>query len=303
MELMRIVKESLVVEYELAYLFQMLSPVYRGRRLTGAELCNLAICLSGALRQYLEKHPERKLRAVLFSHRSLASAWELKCRLESALHAYLELVDYQPVNYKVNYDFTGVDLIFSTVNKNIYGSPSVVTLRVNEAPRAGFEAYMGQIRSLAFRKLWPMPDCDLEALLQEAFWHENALFKDRFQIIRTMSADFIQSGIASELYGTDMLEREACTSFAVRSGIVFLHTLLPARETRLSVMSLQNRLEWDEFRVNTVVMLMYTEEDRNLLFHMKSAFYSENFDMERLRELKTKEALLPYLLDCLRAEM
>ena len=49
-------------------------------------------------------------------------------------------------------------------------------------------------------------------------------------------------------------------------------------------------------------MLMYTEEDRNLLFHLKAWFYSGRFDPEKLSGMQTRAELLPYLLRGLTAE-
>ena len=224
----RTIKERLIIEYELAYLFQMLAPDFRGQRLLDIELSNLALCLNGAMRMYLKRHPERRLRAVLFSHRNIVAAWELKQRLEDAFQAYLNVTDYKPINHKAYYDFSGVDLIFTTVAKDIFPSPSIPTLHISDAPDADFTRYQGQIRMLALNNVFPRPDRPLKTLLEEAYWHERSPLTDRFQIIRALTADFLDSGIMVDDHYQDILQRETESSFAVKPGIVFLHTLLPA---------------------------------------------------------------------------
>lgn len=93
----------------------------------------------------------------------------------------------------------------------------------------------------------------------------------------------------------DIVQREARISFCVRPDIVFLHTVLPVPKTQLSVMTLKHRIRWNDFRTAVIVMAMFREEDRNLLFHLNLRFNQADFGAGSLRFLKTKEELLPVL--------
>lgn len=293
----RAIRETLAVEYELAWLFQNYAAGYIGRRLSEIELSNLALCLSGALRNHLAIHPEMKLKAVLLSHRNMAAAWELKRRILEAFHLYLDIREILPVNMKDHIDLSDTDLILATVRKKIVDGPLPETLFVNDMPGADPGLHRARIKMLYLKKIWPIPPGSLEALFSQALWHENAETADRFELIRRMTTDLIREGVAGEEHVSEMIEREKLVSFAVKPGIVFLHALRPAKETRLSVLTLKRRVEWNEFKAYAAVMALFQEEDRNFLFHLKMRLCYESFDMEQLQKCKTKKELLPLLLN------
>ena len=62
---------------------------------------------------------------------------------------------------------------------------------------------------------------------------------------------------------------------------------VPAKETRLSVMHLSHRVRWNEFKISTVIMAMFTREDRNLLFKQKHLLYRRALDGELLGKRST----------------
>lgn len=292
----RAIRETLAVEYELAWLFQNYAVGYIGRHLSEIELSNFALCLSGALRNHLAVHPEMKLKAVLLSHRNMAAAWELKRRITEAFHLYLDITRILPVNMKDHIDYSDTDLILATVQKKIVAGPHPETLFLNDMPGADPGVHRARIKLLCLKKIWPIPPGLLEDLFSRGFWHENAEGADRFALIERMAADHIREGVATEEHLSEMLERENLASFAVKSGLVFLHALRPARETRLSILTLKRRVEWNEFKVYTVVMALFREEDRNLLFHLKMRLCYESYDLEQLQKRKTKQELVPLLL-------
>lgn len=292
----RAIRETLAVEYELAWLFQDYAAGYIGRLLSEIELSNLTLCLSGALRNYFVIHPEKKLKAVLFSHRNMAAAWGLKRRILEAFHLYLDIKEILPVHMKDHIDFSDTDLLLTTVQKKIVETPLPETLFVNDMPGTDPGVHRARVKMLYLKKIWPIPPGSLEALFSHAFWHENAEPADRFQLIERMAADYIREGLAGQEHRTEMIDREKLVSFAVKPGIVFLHARCPAKETRLSFLTLKHRMEWNEFKVHTVVMALFREEDRNFLFHLKMHLCYESFDVEQLQKCKTKQELIPLLL-------
>ena len=291
----REIKEMLSAEYELAYLFQSLSQDYMGRFLGDNELCNLAIAFGGAIRQYLKFHPEMKLRAVLFSHRNMAAAWGFARQILETYQDYIEITDILPVNFKDNFDPSDTDLILSTVKKKISDSARATSLILDDLPSSDLSGYAMEIKLLSFQKIWPMPSLHTEQLFDGAFWRENADARDRFRLIQEMAGDFIREGICEESHLADITEREALVSFAIKPGVVFLFTTRPAKETRLSFVTLRHSLKWNGFKICLAVMAVMRKEDLNLLFRLKIRFCYHTYDTDELMRLKTKEELLPYL--------
>ena len=267
------IKELLSAEYELAYFFQHLAPELLHRRLTDGEICNLALCFGGGIRNYLNVHPEKKIKTVILSHRNMAAAWGFKRKILESLDQYIEITDILPVNYKDNFDFSRTDLILTTVKKKITDPAShAVTMILNDMPSSDPAEHAMQIKLLSFRKIWPVSDSRLESLFRNGYMHDSEEWKDRFQVIDSMAADYIRDGIADDAHRDDMIERERDISYAIKPGIVFVHTERAARETKISVMTLRHSLRWGEYKVNKVVMGMFKAEEIHMLFHLKVRF-------------------------------
>ena len=113
------IKGALTAEFELACLYQQRAPLFINRHLLERELCTLALCFSGAIRQYLQLQPEKKLRAALLSHGSLAEAFGLKRRIMESFSLYLNITEMAPLNFAENIDYKNTDLVFTTLRKKI----------------------------------------------------------------------------------------------------------------------------------------------------------------------------------------
>lgn len=288
-------KETLTAEFELAWLFQYLSIDYMNRYLQESELNSLAICFSGAIRHYLQEHPGHKLKAVLFSHRNMASAWALKRHILESFQLYLDIVDILPLNYIDNYDFSGLDIVFTTIYKSIPDKFNVKQIIVNDSLDNETITDVKNIKLLSFNKIWSKPT-SIHYLFINAFFHENVDIKDELRIIEIMMQDFISNGIATEEQLLDITKREAISSFGIKSGLVFVYSVLPAQKTKLSIMTLKHRMRWNGYRVSTVVMGTFSKEDSTLLFHLKLLLCNRDYDCELLRQLKSSNQIIEYLL-------
>ena len=289
------IKNTLTAEFELAYLYQRRAISFMERYLSDSELCTLAVCFSGAIRQYLQIHPEKKLHAVLFSHGNLAAAFGLKRRILESFDLYLDITDIAPFNFAYSFDFDNVDIIFSTQKKKIAVSSNTETIYIDDHPGVNFENDAKLIKILSFKKIWPVSSVTLSEMLKCAFWHENEEHADKRHIIESMARDYISCGIAEEKHLKDILHRESVDSFAIKPGLVLVFTLLPVKETRLSVMSLHHRVRWNDFKISTVIMAMFAPEDINLLFKLKHRFCIDIFDADVLKKCRTREELIPVL--------
>lgn len=290
-----IVKSNLFVEYEFAYLFQKTAIKYLGYYINQDELLYLAYCISGALEYYHHHHPEYKLKTVICCQLNLAGIWALKRKVLGAFYNYINITALLPVNARSAYDFHDTDLILTTVRREITNAPHSDVLRIstfmNPTDHRNLEAYIQKKR---IQRLCPYPDFSLTDLLKNAWWHENQSFRTRFSVIEFMSSDFINNGITDSEFLLDILRRESLSSYACCPGILFLHSLANAKETHLSVTTLNHRILWNSHKIRIIIMASFHPDDIPLLFRLISCFYQDYYQPESLKKLKTKKDVLSY---------
>lgn len=278
-------KKNLLPEFEFACLFQDIAFEYMERRLTEIELINLAFCISGALEHHFTLLPEKKVNTVICCHMNMPAAWALKRKIIGMFGNYLKITNLLPVNSKNAFDFSDTDLILTTVKKKICDNSSVKTLYIDSFANFDNSDFQSSIKMLAMKSLCPKPEHTFEKLFQDAYWHENEDITERFSVIETILSDYIRDGIASEEHLMEVLNREAVSSFAVENDLVFLHSIIPAKETKLSFMTLKHRIIWKNQKIQTIVMAVFRKEDRNLLFYLNNLFYhsqdSEAFNLSQ----------------------
>ncbi|MDD3794630.1 MAG: HTH domain-containing protein [Lachnospiraceae bacterium] len=291
------IKENILGECEFAYLFQEFSMNYMGRTLTEIELTNLAILISGALSYHQALHPEKKLKTVLCCHENLTTNWALKRKLLIRFQDYIEITHLLPIHSKNTFDFSSTDLVMTTVSSKMTDFPGGKTLTISDTPDFDISSLEFSIKMRSMNKICPMPPCSVKRLFDTAWWHEKETYTEIFPIIETLASDFIGNGIATEKHLIDILSREAVFSFVVKPGIVFLHSSIPAAETRLSFMTLDHRVIWKEYKIRSIVMAVFRKEEINLLFYLKILFYSTSGDAEKLKSLKTKEEIRQFFLN------
>ena len=291
-------KRSMIAEFEIAYLFQDLAQQYMGYYLNNTELLYLAYCISGALEFLFEIHPETKMRAVICCHMNLSAAWSLKRKILGAFDKYLNITDLLPVNAKNIYDFQNTDLILSTVRKSITDYPGIDTIQISPFLTSNdyllLSAYIGEKQ---IEHLCASSAKTFGYLLEHAFWHEKMTFSDRFTIIEHMAADFLQTGLVDIPYLSDILRRESISSNATGPGILFLHSLVPAKKTKLSVTTLEHRIVWNNYKIRIIIMAAFHPDDTTLVFRLLHILYNNQLDLETLRMLKTKNEILEFFKD------
>ena len=123
-------KENLLLELELAWLFQNIAHGYGYSYLDERELLHLANCLSGAIEHLFCQNPETKIRAVICCHMHTSVAWTIKRKVLGRFSNYLNITELLPVNVKNTFDFSNTDLILATVHKQITDHPATDTLEI-----------------------------------------------------------------------------------------------------------------------------------------------------------------------------
>lgn len=290
-----IAKKNLLTEFEIAYLFQDLALEYLGYYINQTELLYLAHCISGALEFLYETHPETKLKTVICCHLNLSAAWALKRKVLGAFDKYLDITALLPVNTKTAFDFQNTDLVLSTVRKTITEHPGTDTIQISNfmAPK-DYLTLSAYIQEKQIGQMCSSRKTAVKDLLEHAFWHEKESLSDRFSIIEFMASDFIKNQLVEPQYLSDILRRESISTRAIEPGVLFLHSLVPAVETKLSVTTLDHRIIWNSHKIRIIIMAAFHPDDTSLLFRLLHTFYNDTIDMEVLQMLKTKTEIIDF---------
>lgn len=291
-------KRNLMAEFEIAYLFQDLAQQYLGYYLNQRELFYLAHCISGALEFMFEMHPETKLKTVICCHMNMPAAWALKRKVLGAFDKYLNITELLPVNGKNIYDFQNTDLVLSTVRKPITRESKIDTIHISPflAPN-DYLTLTEYIKQKRLDFLCSSSQNTFQELLEHAFWHEKETYNDKFTLIEHMATDFIKNDFVDISYLSDVLRRESISTNATGPGILFLHSFVPAKETRLSITTLDHRIMWDSYKIRVVIMAAFRPDDMVLIFRLLHIFYHDNLDLGTLSMLKTKTEILDFFKD------
>ena len=286
-------KENLLAEYEIAMLFQSAAEEYLGHGLSEIQLINLAHCVSGGLELLFSTHPEYKLRTVLCCHRNMVTAWSAKRKILGAFNNYLDITDLIPVSAALYFDFSRTDLVLTTVKTKQTHGLTAVTLPINhfitEADRSKISAFIDAKR---IERFCPSPACAPRELLSSAIWHERASLKTREEILEVLAGDLADDKLPADRLLADLWKREAVTSFVTGPGIVFLHSPLPAERTKLSAMTLDHRIIWNNHKIRLIILGVFCPEELPLLFQLKHLFH--RVDRDAMRFLKTKEEICAF---------
>lgn len=288
-----IVQEQLMDELEFAFLFQDIANQYLGRYITRTEIQYLAHLISGAFEFLFETNPEAKLKTVICCHLNPAAYWSLKRQILGAYDKYLDIIDLLPVNAQHFYDFSNTDLILSTIQKEITDLNTCDTVQINTilSPK-DYLTLSSYITRKRIEALCPNNHHTLHELLSDAYWHEAETAETRFDILDTLTHDFINNGIADETQIQLLLRKEAFMSAATRAGILFLYLPCPANETKFSIMTLDHRIKWNSHKIRTIVLGTFKKDDLSLIFRFNHIFHNDEIcKIEKIRMIKTKKEL------------
>lgn len=287
-------KEMLSTELEIAYCIQPLAQEYIGRYMNEQELLQLAQCISGAFEYQFAIHPEKKLKALICSHTNMPSTWALKTKVLSAFSNYLDITGLIPVSERYAHRLDRLDVILTTVNKTV--SETTDTLKISPLMTSSdYTTISEYIRDKRMEILCRHTQKDCIALLKNASWHYDFEAKDILSVLGSIRNDFVYNMYAPDVYMMDILRRESVCSFATRPGIIFVHSLIPAAETRLSVTILKHRLVWNGYKVRLVIAGLFSPSDMNLIFQIKSLVAQTDIGFDTLVQCRTKEDVLELL--------
>lgn len=290
-----LLRRNLLMESEIAYLIQPIALEYLGYYLDETELLYLALCISGAIEGYWANHPENRIRTVICCHLNLTAIWAIKRKALGAFGNYLNITALIPVNARSVYNFRNTDLVLTTVKKKITDHPATQVLRIS--PDMLPEDYM-RIQKLVsdtcLKFLFKDQRRSLSSLLPDAYWHENISESSRFEIIESMSDDFIRDGLVPPAYAEDLLRREATYTYGFQPGALFLYSLEPAKKTQLSVATLKHRILWNSSKIRVIIMACFAPSDEPLLLKLLQEIYVEHDNTDFFQKERSKDELLEF---------
>lgn len=283
------------IEMVIAELFQPLAVKYMGKELNEVKLIYLSYVIAGGLDHFIKHHPGNKIRTVIACHMNQPVSWAIKRKARYHFGDYLDIVDLLPVYKKNTYDFTDVDLVLTTVQKKITDSPGTTTLYIsqffNESDQEEIAHY---IMTKTLKPLYSR-DLSLNRLLKKAWWHEADSFATPDDLLRRVTQQFIDNGIVDDAYQKDILKREQISTFAAFPGVVFLYSLVPARQSQISIVTLDHRITWNAHKIRIIVAAALTEDDMPAILRLTNFLYEDAYDLEGIKNLKTKEEVLQYI--------
>lgn len=289
-----IAREMLLPEYEIAWCMQDLAMEHLGYYITETEILNLAEIIGGALEFYAETHPEFKLRTVICCHMNMPAAWALKRKVLAAFDKYLKVIALLPVNAKDVRGFSDADLILTTVRKKLTDRTDVKVIRIGAfLPSQDYWKISEYIRDYRIERLYPLNDELTGNLWKNAYKHDQVSVSGRFEVIEMMAEEFIRDGVVPAEFESDILRRESLSSFEIRPGVLFLHSLIPATETRLSIAVFEHQIMWKSHKIRVAVMGAFRREDTGCLLRLNQ-FLNAQVDPEEVRGLKTCEEVVGY---------
>ena len=288
-----ILRENLLFEFEIAWAIQDLAAVHLGYYFTETEILYMAHAISGALEFFFETHPEYKLRTVICCHLNMTAAWALKRRVLGAFDKYLNIAALLPVNSKSSFDFKNVDLVLSTVRKTITKNPGTDTIQIGTLfPPDDYLTISAYIYNYRLRHLCPSGTFSMKALLEDAIWIENMEADTRFDVIEAMAETLISAGIVPPEYEADLLRREAISSFSIRQDILFLHSLVPASQTKLCVAVFSRKMSWKSNKIRAAFMGAFAPGDTPVMLRLNQILNSSSLDPGNGKGIPTRADIM-----------
>lgn len=290
-----LIRRTLLMESELAYLFQTISMTHMGYTLDETELLYLSLCVSGALEGYWTTHPDNRIRTVICCHLNLPAIWAIKRKILSAFDNYLHVTALMPINARSTYDFTDTDLVLTTVKKTITDNPGTRTLQISPDVTAHDRSEIQQfIFDTRLKSLFKKERRTLAGLLPDAYWHEDLQVVGRFPIIEYLAQDFINDKLVSSDYLVDLLRRESTYTYGFQPGALFLYSLVPAKKTQLSIATLKHRILWNSSKIRVIIMACFAPSEETLLLKLLHEIYINHNNLDYFRKERSKSDLLQF---------
>lgn len=285
---------QLLIEMEIAFSVQPFALEFYGYYLDDIELLYLAFCISGVLNHM--NRTSDKIRTVIMCHLNLAASWNLKHKILSIYHDFIDLTALLPLYVKDNYDFSDTDLIISTAYKTIGNQNHTQTLVISPLltsdDRTKIDLF---IRKRQILKLYQPDLPSFRDLLRDANWHECIQEESFLPLMETLSRELQDQGCVDEHFLENILRRESILTFAFQPSVVLVYSLESSRKTQLSVATLNHRFKWNGYKIRTFILASIAPTQATLIFKLINELFYGAIEPEETRFFKTRSEWEQYL--------
>lgn len=294
-------KNTIYIEMVISNLFQKVIKKDLKNPLSEIQLIYLSHILAGGFVHYFFTHPSHRLKAIICCQMNIPIPWFMKRTIESRFVNQIEILDIIPVDAKNTYDFSNVDIIFSTVSKQITDDTQVDTISVPyDLTGDSLKNITDYLARRRFRTLTSCHKTPIEKLIKNALWHEASDAKTEQALLSTMFEDLLSRKIIDKEYIDDVIETDRISSFSTKPGIVFVYSLTPAKESIFSIASLTHRIMWNSYKIRIVIMAALTMEDMPVILRLSNILHDGVYDFSSLKFETDKNVITGTLLESLK---
>lgn len=286
-------RREYIISVPFARLFQNIAKEYLHRFLTETEIIQLASLISGVFLRHIRGSMEKRLKTVIACHMDYPTSWLLKQKIESAFGSRLYVTDVITINEKLSYDFNNVDLLLVTAMLDPVKIPGMdtlqITFRLNAQDRHEISHYLS--RRILYKKV----NQDNEAirnLLSQADWIQESRFTSAGDMFHLLACHLSGTKDEQQNLFNEFTTQEHHTTYSVLKGIVFVYSLVPSRETRLSVIHPGSAFLWGKNKVNLIIGGCFSRDEMEFIPKMCQLFYQQMRDCTEYNAAKNKASFI-----------
>ena len=266
--------EALTTEFELAEIIQPIIYGAKQRHLSFTELLQLARIINGGRKYLYVSHPEKKIKIALSGHLNTPSLWNLKRQVLELFSNYVDITVLLPIYMLEFYDLSDTDLLLTTAQRGLVISNCANAIKISSTlSEEDKRQILGYINSHIVKTLCPSPRYTVEELLNDALWHEAVTYRNLNHCLKQLLDELQQKEILDQKHIEDLMRKEREYPPVVTSGIYFIHSILPCRETKLSIASFSSAVNVHGFHVHTVIVGAFEAQDLSLVIPLNYTFY------------------------------
>ncbi|OLR55553.1 hypothetical protein BHK98_05445 [Hornefia porci] len=282
-------RREYIISVPFARLFQNIAKKYLHRFLVETEIIQLASLISGVFLRHIRDSMDKRLRTVIACHMDYPTSWLLKQKIESAFGSRLYVTDVITINEKLSYDFSNVDLLLITAMLDPVKIPDMdtlqITFRLNAQDRREISHY------LSHHILYKKANQDNEAirkLISQADWLQETQFSSTDDMLHLLACRLSGTKEEQQILFNEFTMQERYTTYSVLKGIVFVYSLIPSQETRLSVIRLDNACLWGKNKVSLIIGGCFSRNEMEFIPKMCQLFYQQMRSCTEYSETKNK---------------
>ncbi len=191
------------------------------------------------------------------------------------------------------------DLIISSMplSEQFAAPVIVVNVFLHESDKKQIESVIERINQNKKKEIFRK---HLSSLISNDLFEVRYTMKDKNATIHYMSEKLVRLGYVNDDYEAQILQRDEISSTAF-DMFAIPHTMkMDANKTGISVLILEEPVEWNGFLVSIIVMLCFNRNERyifNEIFEPITIIFSSKENIKKILKVKSKEEFISLLTD------